>query len=420
MKVAAAFGERLRQAGLAMSPDRVARFVGAVEIRRPSTVTDLYWTALAVFVGSPGDIPVFDRAFDRVFGGGTDPAEGRGDPNAPGVQPTLRSGAGQPPPPPGRAGRPPIPGGSQSDPEREPAPAGPPGAGGSDDGSGRPALLAAASRQERLATTDFAELSGEELAELYALMGSVRMALPTRASRRRRRHRHGDRLDLRATLRRSRRVGGEPFERVTRRTRERPRRLVVLCDISGSMAPYSRAFIQLLHAARGATGAEVFVFATRLTRVTRALEEVRPDVALARAAAAAPDWQGGTRIGDAIKTFLDGYGRRGLARGAVVVVVSDGWDRSQPERVAEQMARLSRLAYRVVWVNPRSAAPGFAPLAGGMAAALPFCDALVAGNTVAALRDAAPALAGAGDRTATRRRPIRGRAPGPRPGPPGT
>jgi hypothetical protein len=160
------------------------------------------------------------------------------------------------------------------------------------------------------------------------------------------------------------------------------------------MEPYTRAFLQLLHAAVGGARAEAFVFATRLTRITRPLGSSRPDVAIERAAAAARDWSSGTRIGEALARFNDEYGRRGMARGAVVVIVSDGWERGDPGVVAEQMRRLRRLAYRIVWVNPRSASPEFAPSTGGMAAALPYCDALVSGHNLRALSTVADAIAG--------------------------
>jgi uncharacterized protein with von Willebrand factor type A (vWA) domain len=177
-----------------------------------------------------------------------------------------------------------------------------------------------------------------------------------------------------------------------RRRREVPRRLVALLDVSGSMAPYARAYLLLLEGAARGARAETFVFATRLTRVTRALREGRAQVALERASAAAPDWAGGTRIGEALRTFNDRHGRRGMARGAVVVVLSDGWERGDPGLVGREMERLARLAYRIVWVNPRVAAPGFAPETGGMAAALPYVDDLVSGHSVAALADVMEAI----------------------------
>jgi uncharacterized protein with von Willebrand factor type A (vWA) domain len=147
-----------------------------------------------------------------------------------------------------------------------------------------------------------------------------------------------------------------------------------------------------LHSAVGGADAEAFVFATRLTRLTRALRGHQPDFAIARAAAAAPDWSGGTRIGVALARFNAEHGRRGMARGAVVVIVSDGWEVGDPEVVGRELARLRRLAHRIVWVNPRLAAPGFAPAAGGMAAALPSCDALVGGHNLHALGDAIAAI----------------------------
>jgi uncharacterized protein with von Willebrand factor type A (vWA) domain len=159
------------------------------------------------------------------------------------------------------------------------------------------------------------------------------------------------------------------------------------------MEPYARAYVQFLHATVGVSRAEVFTFATRLTRLTKALAVTQPRLAIARASAAAPDWRGGTRIGDALKSFLDAYGRRGLARGAVVVIVSDGWERDDPELLGEQMARLSRLAHRIVWVNPRTADTRYQPLAGGMAAALPHCDAVVSGHTLVALNELVATIA---------------------------
>ena len=199
---------------------------------------------------------------------------------------------------------------------------------------------------------------------------------------------------MRRTLRGSIRTGGDPIRLARRRRRVVQRRLVLLCDISGSMEPYARAYLQFLTCAAGSgPNTEAFVFATRLTRLTRALRSRNPERAIQRAAAAAPDWSSGTRIGDALKAFNDRHGRRGMARGALVVILSDGWERGDPALVAREMERLSRLAYRIVWVNPRAAAGGFAPRAGGMAAALPHCDALVSGHSLDALDDVVGAIA---------------------------
>ncbi|HET9565893.1 MAG TPA: VWA domain-containing protein, partial [Mycobacterium sp.] len=211
-------------------------------------------------------------------------------------------------------------------------------------------------------------------------------------SRRRRRHRRGDRLDVRASLRHSTRSGGDPAVPIRRTRKWTPRRLVALLDISGSMEPYARAYLHLLWGAATRAHAEVFVFGTRLTRLTRALRNANPDLALERAAALMPDWSGGTRIGRAVREFMDLYGRRGMARGAVVLIVSDGWERDDPSLLAQQMAALGRHAHRVVWANPRAAAPGFAPVAGGMAVALPHIDSFVSGHSVDALIEVVRAL----------------------------
>jgi uncharacterized protein with von Willebrand factor type A (vWA) domain len=170
---------------------------------------------------------------------------------------------------------------------------------------------------------------------------------------------------------------------------------VVLCDISGSMEPYARALLQLVYAAASSGGprAEVFTFATRLTRLTRVLARVRPEIALELAGRAAPDWSGGTRIGEALKLFLDRYGARGMARGAIVLIISDGWETGDAAMLGQQMARLARLAHRIVWANPRTAAPRYQPLVAGMAAAWPHCDRVVSAHSLSALDDLLTAIA---------------------------
>src|SRR5581483_4858840 len=250
-----------------------------------------------------------------------------------------------------------------------------------------------ASDEEVLRAKRFDALSPDELAQLYRLMTHMRVATPQRRTRRAERHRHGERIDLRRTLRGSLRTAGDPIRLARRRRRVVARRLVLLCDISGSMEPYARAYLQFLTCAAGAgPNAEAFVFATRLTRVTRALASRNPERAIQRAATAAPDWSSGTRIGDALKTFNDRHGRRGMARGAVIVILSDGWERGDPALVGREMERLGRLAHRIVWVNPRVSARGFEARAGGLAAALPFCDALVSGHSLQALDEVVDAI----------------------------
>jgi uncharacterized protein with von Willebrand factor type A (vWA) domain len=188
------------------------------------------------------------------------------------------------------------------------------------------------------------------------------------------------------------------METIRRRRRTRPRRLVLICDISGSMESYARAYLQLLFSGVGGARAEAFVFATRLTRLTRSLRNTTAELALQRAGRAAPDWSGGTRIGGAIKAFNDEYGRRGMARGAVVVILSDGCERGDPAILEREMARLGRLAYRIIWVNPRKASPSYQPLTTGMAAALPYVDAFLSGHSLAAFDDVLTAVRSAAAR----------------------
>jgi uncharacterized protein with von Willebrand factor type A (vWA) domain len=270
----------------------------------------------------------------------------------------------------------------------------PPPAGDDDDDRAEVDVpLAVASDEERLSGKSFDALSPHELRQLYALMSGLRLATPLRRTRRHERGRHGQHIDMRRTLRGSLRTGGDPIRLARRRRRVVRRRLVMLCDISGSMEPYARAYLQFLTCAAGTgANAEAFVFATRLTRLTRALASRHPERAIQRAAAAAPDWSSGTRIGDALKAFNDRHGRRGMARGAVVVILSDGWERGDPVLVGREMERLGRLAHRIVWVNPRLSATAFSVRAGGMVAALPYCDALVSGHSFAALGEVVRAI----------------------------
>ena len=253
--------------------------------------------------------------------------------------------------------------------------------------------LAMASDEEQLRRKSFDALEPHELAQLYRLMSRLELATPLRRTRRYEKARHGERIDMRRTLRASLRTAGDPIQLARRRRRIVRRRLVMLCDISGSMEPYARTYLQFLTcAAASGPKAEAFVFATRLTRLTRALASRNPERAIQRAAATAPDWSSGTRIGDALKSFNDRHGRRGMARGAVVVILSDGWERGDPMLVGREMGRLARLAHRIIWVNPRMSASAFTVRAGGMVAALPHCDALVSGHSFDALGEVVDAI----------------------------
>jgi uncharacterized protein with von Willebrand factor type A (vWA) domain len=373
----------LHRAGLPASPERAVGLARALTLVPPTDRSALYWTCRVALVTDRAQLPVFDAVFSAVFDGMLDPADTRGDPTAPpaiGSEPRIRPSA------PDR--RPPT--------ESATAPDGSglstPGE-GDGDGPARDVVLAAASAEERLRSTSFADMTDTEVAAVRQLVRRVVLSTPERTSRRRApTRRAGERLDLRRTVRAAQRAGGDPAKLVRRRRRKRRRRLILLCDVSGSMEPYTRVFLTLLQAAVAGADAEAFVFATRLTRLTRQLAVRDPDQALARAAAASPDWAGGTRLAEGIGRFVAGYGRRGLARGAVVLILSDGWAQDDPEEVREAMTRLRRLAHRIVWVNPRKAAPGYAPLVGGMAAALPFCDAFVSGHSVAALEQVAAAV----------------------------
>jgi hypothetical protein len=209
-----------------------------------------------------------------------------------------------------------------------------------------------------------------------------------RSRRRRPSTRDRGRPDLRRTVRRSLRAGGEPIDRAFHAASVRPRRIVLLCDVSGSMEPYARALLRFVQVAvAGRSRVEAFAVGTRLTRITRELSSRDPDAALAAAARRVVDWSGGTRLGEGLRAFNDQWGVKGLARGAVVVILSDGWDRGDPELLGAQMERLHRVAHRVVWVNPLKATAEYAPLARGMAAALPHVDEFVAGHSLAALED---------------------------------
>ncbi len=390
--VAGTFSRRLHESGLPVTVERAAWFAQALAVVEPISRRRLYWTARAAFVSDRMQVPVFDAVFASVFGSApiredpSLPEDAQTEPAPPEEPRRGTDGTDEGPPSgdiPTRASTP-----NPAEPTRD-APV--------------PTL---ASDEEVLRAKRFDALSPDELARLYRLMTRLHVAPPLRRTRRAERDRGGERIDMRRTLRGSLHTAGDPIRLARRRRRVVRRRLVMLCDISGSMEPYARAYLQFLICAAGAGGgeraggpqSEAFVFATRLTRLTRALSSRNPERAIQRAAAAAPDWSSGTRIGDALKAFNDRHGRRGMARGAVVVILSDGWERGDPALVGREMERLHRLAYRIVWVNPRLSARGFEARAGGLVAALPHCDALVSGHSLEALDEVAEAIAaGPGD-----------------------
>jgi uncharacterized protein len=349
-----AFGRALRAAGLPVGTGRLVAFREAAEL---APAEDLYWAGRATLVTRHDDIAVYDRVFRFVFGDA---------PTRP--QPLPRPAARLQMAGAVTLGTVPVEVPSGTD-------------------------AAAASATEALRRKSFARCSAEELLALAPLMARLRLAVPLRRTRRRTRAPSGT-ADVRRTLRRALRTGGEPLELAWRARRRRRRRLVLLLDVSGSMAAYSRALVVFAHAAlRADARFEAFSFGTRLTRLTRALATAGADEALRRAAVQTQDWDGGTRIGASVKEFLDRYGHAGLARGAVVVLCSDGLEIGDPELLAAQMERLHRLAHRVVWLNPLKENPDYAPLARGMKAALPQVDVFSSGHSLASLEEVAASVA---------------------------
>jgi uncharacterized protein len=353
-----ALSRRLRDAGVAITPGRSVGFAEALTLVRPISRPRLYWTARAVFVSDPAQVDAFDAVFFSVFGSRR---EAEGDDSEENVA-TRTVDWGLSPP-------------SDENPAELEV----------------PSLIA--SDEERLGQKSFDQLEPHELAQLYRLMSRLRLAAPPRRTRRYEKGRRGEHIDLRRTLRASLRTAGDPIRLARRHRRVTRRRLVMLCDISGSMKPYARAYLQFLTCAAGSgPNAEAFAFATRLTRLTRALASPNPERAIQRAAETAPDWSSGTRIGDALREFNNRHGRRGMARGAVIVILSDGWERGDSMLVGREMERLARLAHRIVWVNPRVSAGDFSVQSGGMRAALPYCDALVSGHNFEALDEVVEAI----------------------------
>jgi uncharacterized protein with von Willebrand factor type A (vWA) domain len=388
--LAAGLGTALHSAGLPVGPDRCERLARAVTVMNARSLPELRACALATLVSDPSQMTTFERVFALLFGG-PDPFSNLPLPN---MADAHRPEASTGPSPATQADHDGWLTGMQVTDTGVAAPPATP----DEPLSDAPAVHRVASAAERLRGRDFAQLSTAELRELVSLMREMSLAVPPRRTRRYRRARDGKRPDLRGTLRQARRSGGEAIRLSRRAPRVRPRRLVVLCDISGSMEAYARALLMLLYCLHGGqvrggqNRPEVFSFATRLTRLTPALAASSPDTMLAKAGEAAPDWSGGTRIGVAVKEFNDRYGARGLARGAVVLIISDGWETGEPALLGEQMARLSRIAHRIVWANPRTQSPRYRPEVGGMAAAWPYCDAVVSAHSLDALSDLLSAL----------------------------
>jgi uncharacterized protein with von Willebrand factor type A (vWA) domain len=357
------FGRVLREAGLEVGPGRVSDALHGLDAVDLSRRDDVYWTLRQTLVSRADDLDAFDRAFAAWFLRAPELAPPRA-PRADRAR-ALRAGS--------RDGR------------------------KQEEGEGPESRERATgwSPEELLRRKDFSELTAEELAELRRLIAELAAARPRRRSRRLRRHPRGVNLDLRRMVRASLATGGDPAERAFRSRLETHRKLIVLCDVSGSMEPYSRAILLFVHGLlESGRGVEAFAFGTRLTRLTEELAGSDPERALEQASARVVDWSGGTRIGASLKAFNDLWGRRALSRGAVVTIVSDGWEREDAAVVGREMARLARCAYAVVWVNPLKGHPDYEPLAGGMRAALPHVDRFLPGHNLASLEDLAGVLAG--------------------------
>ncbi len=358
------FTRALRAAGVPVTQDRSHGFLAAVAEVGLDDRRATYWAGRATLCGSPDDLARFDQVFEAWFDG---------DSGLPRSRPRAAS----------------RPDSAHLLPDAEQA-------GGGEDGD-EEVVRAAASTSEVLRHRDVASLDAAERRRLASMFARLSLRPPSRRTARHRRWRRGD-IDASRTLRNSLRRMGEPGEIAWRRRGTRPRRVVLLVDVSGSMSGYADALLRLSHrltqSARAHGGTvETFTIGTRLTHVTRALHSRDADRALVAAGEVVADWSGGTRLGETLQVFLDRWGQRGMARGAVVVVFSDGWERGDATLLGLQMARLRRIAHRVIWVNPHRGKAGYQPLQGGVVAALPFCDDFLAGHSLATFADLTEAIA---------------------------
>jgi uncharacterized protein len=360
-----AFSRELRAAGLPVGSGDILDYCSAMGPLDASDLVDLYWAGRATLVTRREGIPVYDEVFRRFFLGGGDPVR---------EVLTLRA---------------------QVTNEAEAVlevPATDPGQEGREDEQAMLGLMA--SDAEALRHKSFSACTPEELAAVRRIMARIRLTPPKRRTRRSRKASSGPAPDLRRTVRESMRMHGEPAELFWRRRRVRLRPLILILDVSGSMADYSRNLLQFAYSARrAAQRVEVFCFGTRLTRITRELDHRRPDEALERAARTVFDWEGGTRIGASLDAFVREWGRRGLCRGGIVVICSDGLDRGDPDVLASAMERLARLSHKVVWMNPHKGDNrNFVPSTLGMMVAAPHVDVTLSGHDLSSLEEFATLL----------------------------
>ena len=349
-----AFTWALRAAGLTIGPERAATFLSAAAALSVADPRDVYWAGRLTLTAGEEDIELYDVVFDAYFTNRTAPV----GPRTRGPQHTSELLS------------------MQRDEDVD----------GDSGEIGPEPLRASAAAAEVLRHRDFGDLSVAERHELSAMLALLKPGLPRRLSRRRLPARRGP-VDVRRTVRAMLTTGGEPGRLQHRHNGRRPRRVVLLIDVSGSMSLYSDALLRFAHVIvrRQPAATEVFTVGTRLSRVTRALRQTDPDAALRAAADVIPDFSGGTRLGEVLQAFTDRWGQRGTARGAVVVIFSDGWERGSPDLLAAQLQRLQRLARQLVWVNPHKGKVGYLPVQTGIVAALPHLDAFLAGHSLATL-----------------------------------
>ena len=355
------FAHLLRAAGMAVTPDRTSAFVEAVALTGFSDRTATYWSGRATLCSSLDDSELYDKAFTAWF---TPSAE------------ASRTAT-------------PVPVASRPQASLEPEL-------GAGDKAGDDHLPTRASTAEVLRHRDVGSLTDQERAQLAVLFDSLEVVAPLRRALRQRPHHRGS-VDLRRTLRAQLRSGGELARLRHRRSGVRRRRVVMLIDISGSMQPYADSLLRLAHRIVRAmpNQVEVFTIGTRLTRISPALRMRQADEALAAVGRLVPDWSGGTRLGEVIGAFLSRWGRRGLARSAVVVIASDGWERGDAQLLGEQMRQLRLLAHAVIWMNPHRGKPGYAPIQTGIQACLPHLDRMIAGHSLATFAELLEVIANA-------------------------
>jgi uncharacterized protein with von Willebrand factor type A (vWA) domain len=354
------FARALRAAGVPVTHDRTRSYLEATSLVGLDDQRATYWAGRATLCSGPDDLDRYDQVFAAWFMSGDRPSPRPQQDERPSVQAALDEGDGA--------------GEVETDEDT---------------------LNAMASQAEVLRHRDIADLSATDKAKLAALFETLKPRAPSRTAHRRTPWHRGE-VDAQRTLRQMLRRMGEPGQVAWRRPSKRPRRVVLLLDVSGSMSSYADALLRLAHRfshpkvardTHGVPRVEVFTIGTRLTRVTRAMRMRDPERAIVAAGETVPDWSGGTRLGETMRIFLDRWGQRGLARGAVVVVFSDGWERGDAGLLGEQMRRLHTIAHRVVWVNPHVGKAGYLPVQQGIVAALPYVDDLVAGHSLATFAD---------------------------------